>query len=178
MDREPCPWRIVDDCGGAFALGTIGGTFFHSIKGFRHAPSGQFRRLIGSLNAVKQRAPRIGASFGAWGCTFSLLDCSFVYLRKKEDPWNSILSGAATGAILQARQGPAAMFASAVFGGFILAMIEGTGILLNRYNQMFMPAPAVEEPPVDTDKGKVDLSMPSFFSSSPGQSSSASGHFS
>ena len=33
------PWRIVDDCGGAFALGTIGGTLFHSIKGFRHAPS-------------------------------------------------------------------------------------------------------------------------------------------
>ena len=33
------PWRIVDDCGGAFALGAIGGTLFHSIKGFRHAPS-------------------------------------------------------------------------------------------------------------------------------------------
>jgi hypothetical protein len=36
------PWRIVDDCGGAFALGTIGGTLFHSIKGFRHAPSVKF----------------------------------------------------------------------------------------------------------------------------------------
>ena len=36
------PWRIVDDCGGAFALGTIGGTLFHSIKGFRHAPSVSF----------------------------------------------------------------------------------------------------------------------------------------
>ena len=31
--REPCPWRIVDDCGGAFAMGAIGGTVFHSIKG-------------------------------------------------------------------------------------------------------------------------------------------------
>jgi hypothetical protein len=36
------PWRIVDDCGGAFALGAIGGTLFHSIKGFRHAPSVRF----------------------------------------------------------------------------------------------------------------------------------------
>jgi len=36
------PWRIVDDCGGAFALGAIGGTLFHSIKGFRHAPSVKF----------------------------------------------------------------------------------------------------------------------------------------
>ena len=39
------PWRIVDDCGGAFALGAIGGTFFHSIKGFRHAPSVRTSRL-------------------------------------------------------------------------------------------------------------------------------------
>jgi hypothetical protein len=44
------------------------------------------------------------ASFSAWGCIFSLIDCSFVYLRKKEDPWNSIMSGAMTGAILQARR--------------------------------------------------------------------------
>ncbi len=80
---------------------------------------GQYRRLLGSLNAVKQRAPRVGgkflkyeiiylgiflASFGAWGCLFSLADCSFVYLRKKEDPWNSIMSGALTGAVLQARR--------------------------------------------------------------------------
>jgi len=33
------PWRIVDDCGGAFAMGAIGGSVFHSIKGFRNAPS-------------------------------------------------------------------------------------------------------------------------------------------
>ena len=44
------------------------------------------------------------ASFSAWGCIFSLVDCSFVYLRKKEDPWNSIISGAVTGAVLQARR--------------------------------------------------------------------------
>jgi len=178
MDREPCPWRIVDDCGGAFALGAIGGTLFHSIKGFRHAPSGQYRRLIGSLNAVKQRAPRVGASFSAWGCVFSLIDCSFVYLRKKEDPWNSIMSGAMTGAILQARQGPGAMFGSAIIGGFILAMIEGTGILINRYSQYLMPQAPPEEAPHDLDKGKVDLSVPPFFTSSPGQSSSTPGHFS
>ena len=44
------------------------------------------------------------ASFSAWGCIFSMVDCSFVYLRKKEDPWNSIMSGAVTGAVLQARR--------------------------------------------------------------------------
>lgn len=29
----------MDDCGGAFAMGAIGGSVFHSIKGFRNAPS-------------------------------------------------------------------------------------------------------------------------------------------
>lgn len=44
--REPCPYRIVDDCGGAFAMGCIGGGVFQSIKGFRNAPSGFNRRLV------------------------------------------------------------------------------------------------------------------------------------
>lgn len=44
--REPCPWRIVDDCGGAFTMGLIGGGVFQSIKGFRNAPSGINKRLV------------------------------------------------------------------------------------------------------------------------------------
>ncbi len=41
-------------------------------------------------------------------------------------------------------EGPGAMIGSAVIGGFILAMIEGTSILLTRYSQMFMPQPGLE----------------------------------
>ena len=26
--REPCPWRIIDDCGGAFSMGLIGRSVF------------------------------------------------------------------------------------------------------------------------------------------------------
>jgi mitochondrial import inner membrane translocase subunit TIM17 len=44
--REPCPYRIVDDCGGAFAMGCIGGGVFQAIKGFRNAPSGLSRRFV------------------------------------------------------------------------------------------------------------------------------------
>ena len=40
------PWRIIDDCGGAFAMGAIGGSVFHSIKGFRNAPSVSERNRI------------------------------------------------------------------------------------------------------------------------------------
>lgn len=44
------PWRIVDDCGGAFAMGAIGGSVFHSIKGFRHAPSVRYIDCILALS--------------------------------------------------------------------------------------------------------------------------------
>lgn len=64
---------------------------------------GLSRRFTGSLVAVKQRAPIVGGQFAVWGGLFSTIDCSLVYMRKKEDPWNSIISGAATGGILAAR---------------------------------------------------------------------------
>jgi len=138
--REPCPWRIVDDCGGAFTMGVIGGGLFQSIKGFRNAPSGMRRRFTGSLVAMKQRAPITGGQFAVWGGLFSTIDCSLVYMRKKEDPWNSIISGAATGGILAARSGVGAMAGSAVIGGVLLAMIEGVGILLTRFTaEQFKP---------------------------------------
>ena len=68
------------------------------------------RRLNGSVIAVKQRAPVIGGQFAMWGGLFSTIDCSLVYMRKKEDPWNSIISGAATGGILAARSGLILLF--------------------------------------------------------------------
>nr|QBH73032.1 mitochondrial import inner membrane translocase subunit tim17 [Nicoletia phytophila] len=146
--REPCPWRIVDDCGGAFTMGAIGGAVFQSIKGFRNAPSGMRRRMLGSLTAIKQRAPIIGGNFAVWGGMFSTIDCTLVHIRKKEDPWNSIISGAATGGILAARNGIPAMAGSAVIGGVLLALIEGVGILFTRLSaEQFKPVnPQMEDP--------------------------------
>ncbi|KAJ8301485.1 hypothetical protein KUTeg_020472 [Tegillarca granosa] len=112
--RDPCPYRIIDDCGGAFSMGAIGGSLFHGIKGFKSAPKGFSRKLYGSLSGIKERAPIVGGNFAVWGGVFSTIDCSLVYMRKKEDPWNSIISGAATGAILSIRNGYAAMVGSAV----------------------------------------------------------------
>lgn len=45
----------------------------------------------------------VTGSFAVWGGLFSMIDCSMVQVRGKEDPWNSITSGALTGAILAAR---------------------------------------------------------------------------
>ncbi|KAK1274947.1 Mitochondrial import inner membrane translocase subunit TIM17-2 [Acorus gramineus] len=143
--REPCPDRILDDCGGAFAMGAVGGSIFHFLKGSYHSPHGE--RLIGGSQAVRMNAPRIGGSFAVWGGLFSTFDCSMVYLRQKEDPWNSIIAGAATGGFLQMRQGLGPSARSAAFGGVILALIEGAGIMLNRVLSAPQPnLPPFEEP--------------------------------
>lgn len=60
---------------------------------------------LGSLAAMKERSPIVGGNFAVWGGMFSTIDCSLVYVRQKEDPWNSIMSGALTGGILAARNG-------------------------------------------------------------------------
>ncbi|XP_015740471.1 mitochondrial import inner membrane translocase subunit Tim17-A [Coturnix japonica] len=146
--REPCPWRIVDDCGGAFTMGAIGGGIFQAIKGFRNSPVGVNHRLRGSLAAIKTRAPQLGGSFAVWGGLFSMIDCSMVRMRGKEDPWNSITSGALTGAILAARNGPVAMVGSAAMGGILLALIEGAGILLTRFaSAQFQNGPQFSDDP-------------------------------
>ncbi len=129
-DREPCPWRIVDDVGGAFCMGNIGGGIWHSIKGARMAPAGA--RLAGSLSSVQARAPVLGGQFAVWGGLFACCDCSLTAIRQKEDPWNSIISGAATGGVLAARAGPRAMASAAAVGGILLALIEGMGIMFTK----------------------------------------------
>ncbi|KAL4296129.1 hypothetical protein GQ457_12G020880 [Hibiscus cannabinus] len=111
--REPCPDRILDDIGGAFGMGAVGGAAFHFLKGTYNSPSGA--RLIGGTQA-------------------------------KEDPWNSIIAGAATGGFLSMRQGFGAASRSAVFGGVLLALIEGAGIMLNKVlSQPQMPI-MIDEP--------------------------------
>ncbi|VVC37829.1 Mitochondrial inner membrane translocase subunit Tim17/Tim22/Tim23/peroxisomal protein PMP24 [Cinara cedri] len=148
--REPCPMRILEDLGGAFAMGLIGGGIFQSIKGFRNAPTGFNRRFNGAFHSVATRAPNIGGSFAVWGGLFSTIDCSLVAIRKKEDPWNSIASGALTGGILAARNGIPAMTASAVFGGLLLAMIEGFGLFFMHMSaEQFRPQPPIFEDPTN-----------------------------
>ena len=145
--REPCPHRIFDDIGGAFAMGAVGGGAVNLVKGIYNAPIG--RRFPNGLDAIRREAPKIGGSFAVWGGLFSAFDCSLVALRHKEDPWNPILSGALTGGILQVRYGFASAARSAAFGGLLLGLIEGVSIMLNR-----MTAPMPEQSlPMDAAGG-------------------------
>lgn len=170
-DREPCPWRIMDDIGGAFCMGAIGGSTWHIIRGAMIAPKGA--RMNGSLNAMSARGPVLGGQFAVWGGIFACCDCSLTAIRQKEDPWNSILSGAATGGILALRAGPRAAASGAAVGGVLLALIEGMGIMLNnmmtgdQQDGMMMDATA---PP--TASG-MDVTAPPMAPSSPQQGTSS-----
>ena len=144
QERDPCPHRILDDIGGAFAMGAIGGGVWNSVKGARNSPRGE--RLLGSSMAVRARAPVLGGNFAVWGGLFSSFDCTLVWLRKKEDPWNSIISGAATGGVLAARGGWRAASRSAAVGGVLLAMIEGLNICLTRMMAESSPPPYAPAP--------------------------------
>merc|ERR1719203_1737444 len=97
---------------------------------------------MGGISAVKARSPILGGQFAIWGGLFACCDCSLTALRQKEDPWNSIISGAATGGILAARAGPRVAAQSAVVGGLLLALIEGMGIM---FTKMTSQVPSPEE---------------------------------
>lgn len=104
---------------------------------------------IGSITSIKARSPIIAGNFAVWGGMFSTIDCTLVHFRQKEDPWNSIVSGAATGGILAARNGVAAMAGSAIIGGVLLALIEGVGILFTRLSADQFKNPSPQELPQD-----------------------------
>ncbi|SGZ27031.1 BQ5605_C025g10031 [Microbotryum silenes-dioicae] len=139
--RDPCPWVILNDFGGAFAMGAVGGTVWHGIKGARNSPRGD--RLIGSLSAIKARAPVVGGNFGVWGGLFSTFDCAVKGYRQKEDPYNAIISGFLTGGTLAVRSesilelwpdrgGPKGMLGGAIGCAILLGVFEGVGVLVGR----------------------------------------------
>lgn len=130
LAREPCPDRIVEDLGGAFGMGCVGGFLWHFVKGCRNSPRGE--RFYGGLNNAKIRAPILGGNFAVWGGTFSSFDCTFQYIRGKDDYWNAIGSGFATGGVLALRGGWRSSMRNAVIGGVLLAIIEGVGAVITR----------------------------------------------
>ena len=121
--REPCPGRIVDDTGGAFAMGCVGGAIFFFFRGMSNSPRGE--RFRGGIWAIKYRAPVMGGGFAQWGLTFSFFDCSLITLRRVDSPFNSIMAGALTGASLANAGGIQGRIKQGLIGGIILGIIEG-----------------------------------------------------
>ncbi|KAA8565443.1 hypothetical protein EYC84_009303 [Monilinia fructicola] len=135
--RDPCPWVALNDFGGAFCMGAIGGAVWHGVKGFRNSPYGE--RRIGALTAIKARAPVLGGNFGVWGRTLimlSLQDSLLVVL------WQFV------GGAKAARN-------SAIGCAVLLGVIEGVGIGFQRMmagnTKLELPPP----PPPPSESGKT-----------------------
>ncbi|KAM0020806.1 hypothetical protein Hdeb2414_s0025g00671111 [Helianthus debilis subsp. tardiflorus] len=109
------------------------------------------------------KTPRVAGGFAVWGGLFSAFDCTMVYARQKEDPWNSIIAGAATGGFLKMRQGLRPAGRSALVGGVLLALIEGAGITLNNVISAQQPQPVVIEEAPQVELERSSASSPSWF---------------
>eukprot|EP00007_Cunea_sp_BSH-02190019_P003623 CAMPEP_0174234002 /NCGR_PEP_ID=MMETSP0417-20130205/3884_1 /TAXON_ID=242541 /ORGANISM="Mayorella sp, Strain BSH-02190019" /LENGTH=175 /DNA_ID=CAMNT_0015312301 /DNA_START=133 /DNA_END=657 /DNA_ORIENTATION=- len=144
--REPCPGRIWNDVGGAFAMGCIGGSLVHGFSGVRNSPPGE--RIMGAYHGIRVRAPKLGGSFAVWGGLFSTFDCSLAAIRGQEDSINSIASGALTGGLLAARNGLSASVKAAAIGGLLLGLIEGMSLYLQRLSQPPPPPPPMMDMPL------------------------------
>ncbi|SPQ23325.1 182d7603-60f1-4848-a7d6-a5bfb3b61821 [Thermothielavioides terrestris] len=152
--RDPCPWVILNDFGGAFCMGAVGGTIWHGVKGFRNSPYGE--RRLGAITAIKMRAPVLGGNFGVWGGMFSTFDCAVKGIRKKEDAYNAIarsptIAGFFTGGCLAIRGGYKAARNGAISCAILLAVIEGVGI---GFQKMFAGQTKLEvpQPPPSNEK--------------------------
>jgi mitochondrial import inner membrane translocase subunit TIM17 len=154
-EREPCPWRLVDDLGGGYAFGMVLGGIWHAAGGFRNAPKGH--RFAGLVSRVSSRTPLLAGGFAMWAMTYSAFECTFSASRGKEDMWNPVMSGACTGGLLAIRAGPRVAAQQFMMGGLILGAIEGVSVYVTRvlvpwYEETFLKAPGrvdLLEPPVD-----------------------------
>lgn len=96
--REPCPWRIVDDCGGAFTMGVIGGGVFQAIKGFRNAPV--ILSNVMALNAIHlprslkfiYLLPSLPSTPGTLSWIFAQISCSHLQGLSTNTPSFRVLS--------------------------------------------------------------------------------------
>lgn len=112
-------------------MGAVGGTVWHGIKGARNSPRGD--RLLGSISAIKARAPVVGGNFGVWGGLFSTFDCAVKGYRQKEDPYNAIISGFLTGGTLAVRSA----FSPASFCLFLVSKMLINTVSLHRWTKRY-----------------------------------------
>ena len=70
-------------------------------------------------------------------------------IRRKDDPWNSIIGGGLTGAALSVRAGFKEMRNGAISYAIMIALIEGVGIWFTRRlaNNTKLEAPPPYQPP-------------------------------
>ncbi|KQK15340.1 hypothetical protein BRADI_1g22025v3 [Brachypodium distachyon] len=150
-ERDPCPDCILDSAGSTW----------YFLKGLRNSPNGT--RLTGGIESVRMNVPRLAGSFAVWGGLYSAMDCTMVFVRRKEDPWNSIIAGAATGGILSLREGLRAAGRSALFVGALCAFMDGASLMHSRVvaEQQNLPPLPADNPNLDATVAAEEGGLPS-----------------
>jgi len=95
-----------------------------------NSPRGEGLRT--AITGIKARAPVTAGNFASWGFLFSVGHCAIQGVRKKEDPWNSIIGASFASGALRARAGAKAIGAGALAGFIFMAVLEGVSIAIAR----------------------------------------------
>jgi len=75
--RDPCPWRLIEDMGGAYSMGLAGGAIWSSGKSVVRR---EFQYIARN---VRTNAPRTAAGFAVWECVLNLLSNLIVWLSRR-----------------------------------------------------------------------------------------------
>lgn len=135
MSHVPFPGRMFYDVGDSFITGCSLGSMWYFLKGAYFALPRE--RIKGGLHLVRGKATGLGGSFASWSFFYSLSYCASAYIRKKNDPFNSIMAGFSTGFILSLRSGIKSAFKSGITGCLILTSIETLVLISQQYQRKF-----------------------------------------
>eukprot|EP00756_Hemistasia_phaeocysticola_P045800 Hpha_TRINITY_DN19555_c0_g1::TRINITY_DN19555_c0_g1_i1::g.33595::m.33595/K17795/TIM17; mitochondrial import inner membrane translocase subunit TIM17 len=155
--RDPCWWRVVDECGIGFVFGTVIGFFVNAWNGNRMAAPGRRWRVI--RDRMVTQVPLSAGSFAAWTTSFALTECMMIRIRGgTEDVINPTVAGAGAGVFTNFGGGRRAMISGARTGAILLGSMElainaysayQTNCQLNASETVAEPAPpppGVEDP--------------------------------
>ncbi|XP_021835810.2 mitochondrial import inner membrane translocase subunit TIM17-1-like [Spinacia oleracea] len=133
-------YRIAKEAGTGFSIGALASTPYHFYKGIASMPRGS--RITGGLQNIRMRSPATAGSWAVWCSLFGASECAAAHLRAKEDPWNTIIGGAAASGILTLRKGPGPTVRAALFTGWLIGLVEGVQIVMaNRFKSTAQGVP-------------------------------------
>ncbi|RCV30828.1 hypothetical protein SEVIR_6G137600v4 [Setaria viridis] len=116
-------YRLIDYVGDGFVLGASFGSAFHFIRGLRNSPDGG--RLAGGVRAVRTNVPRVAGRGGACLALFWAVESATCLARRRDDLWNSIAAGAATGGLFNVHRGAPAATLFALLGAASFVGLAG-----------------------------------------------------
>eukprot|EP01060_Flectonema_neradi_P028296 TRINITY_DN3803_c0_g1_i1.p1 TRINITY_DN3803_c0_g1~~TRINITY_DN3803_c0_g1_i1.p1 ORF type:complete len:226 (+),score=26.39 TRINITY_DN3803_c0_g1_i1:59-679(+) len=121
--RDPCWWRVLDECGIGFGFGIVLGLGMQTYQGCKMAAPGKRWRVI--KDRIITQCPANGGSFAAWTTAFSVTECSVIKLRGgTEDLINPIMAGAGAGAFTNLSGGRREILHGARTGALLLGVME------------------------------------------------------